>query len=917
MSNYYTMQDAKVRIAHELMSRGWNVQGYHANESDSQQDIFSPAYWNGIATKNGYILVVDNSTGAEAKEIKKYNPKGNLSFEDRNKIEKLEAMTIERGCTAGEEENAKTLIEKIQAKISTESAYEVIGMSLAHMGNPSTSKWHIEKDGKIYDKGTGLTKYADLPEEYMYDINKMEFKSSYEYTYEYEWINGERETKRTERTISDETKKVINEFKSLILKFERIINNMNGCGDGTKETEKAGAEQQQKEGYEKVIKTEYKKEIKVNEVLKPENIIEGMYFILKTSFNNGCSKGNVYKINSVKQNPYNNKYYIDANRLNGKLNKTLTGRATSANSFDIELDKLINWIDKNSIAICELVEVNTPYEVEKWEKINKTAKTNINKKAFKETKATECPTTEDKQETADNTPEANKIDYTITEDVDTRDNSALWVVKIVNTLSREDYIKISEKLKTLKGYYSKFKHGFIFKYNPSEALRGCITESHITATEQEQKPNKAQETADSIINMSTEIITEMKLAYDEYSSNDEYKNKISDYIKKYNITITDSIINCIEFDGLRNTLQLIRKESEQKQQQEKQQAEKTVLIEKIDKNIESLQSKIDLLSGDYKTNTYKRMREDESRQTKIDSYNINIKILEYVKTKLVDNETITALEKALTVGAFRGEINSYYNRKHGQYPQEIEFPRIKYDIPLDGWYNKEVPQAQKKLQKYGITDTIELIKAVEEYKIIYNSCKKYTSPVEQQIKNLTNKYKMQQKGDINFTPKEVVNRLVEYAQIDNNSIVLEPSAGIGNIADQIKTITEHVECIEFSYSFTELLKLKNHKVVGSDTMQYNRFNYYDAVIMNPPFSEEIDHIQHAYKTLKAGGKLISITSPSWTFNNNRKAQEFREWFKNVGGEILEELESGTFEMTGVRTLIISIDKEEETKQEAI
>jgi 23S rRNA A1618 N6-methylase RlmF len=117
--------------------------------------------------------------------------------------------------------------------------------------------------------------------------------------------------------------------------------------------------------------------------------------------------------------------------------------------------------------------------------------------------------------------------------------------------------------------------------------------------------------------------------------------------------------------------------------------------------------------------------------------------------------------------------------------------------------------------------------------------------------------------------------------------------------------------------FSELLKMKKHNVVSDDILQYNRFNYYDAVIMNPPFSEEIDHIKHAYKTLKAGGKLISITSPSWTFNNNRKSQEFREWFESVGGEILEELESGTFEMTGVKTLIIEINKEEETTQEAI
>jgi hypothetical protein len=53
---------------------------------------------------------------------------------DREKISKLEAMTQERGCTAGEEENAKALIEKIRNKESEGvSGYEVIGMTTAHM----------------------------------------------------------------------------------------------------------------------------------------------------------------------------------------------------------------------------------------------------------------------------------------------------------------------------------------------------------------------------------------------------------------------------------------------------------------------------------------------------------------------------------------------------------------------------------------------------------------------------------------------------------------------------------------------------------------------------------------------------------------------------------------------------------------
>lgn len=60
--------------------------------------------------------------------------------------------------------------------------------------------------------------------------------------------------------------------------------------------------------------------------------------------------------------------------------------------------------------------------------------------------------------------------YKITQGEDTRDGSTLWIVRIVETLEKTEYIKENNHMKELSGYYSKFKHGVIFKFDPTEKL---------------------------------------------------------------------------------------------------------------------------------------------------------------------------------------------------------------------------------------------------------------------------------------------------------------------------------------------------------------------------------------------------------------------------------------------------------------
>jgi hypothetical protein len=121
MSNYYTKRDARATLAKILEKAGFTLYGYKEDESDSMTDYYSPADWDGIATKGKYIAVVDRKgeTGFKIllnqNELTEYNiKKMSLSKKDNDKIEKLKRLA-EKTTFEGERENA---LEKIKGLLN-------------------------------------------------------------------------------------------------------------------------------------------------------------------------------------------------------------------------------------------------------------------------------------------------------------------------------------------------------------------------------------------------------------------------------------------------------------------------------------------------------------------------------------------------------------------------------------------------------------------------------------------------------------------------------------------------------------------------------------------------------------------------------------------------------------------------------
>jgi hypothetical protein len=293
-------------------------------------------------------------------------------------------------------------------------------------------------------------------------INKYMEDTSYNH-----YSDREKERESAERHYNSmaETRKLMDQFEAFINKIDTTCGGILGTGDLVT--------------YERTTVTEYKTENKAVETATG-SIKENQCFILKSNFNYGCFKGLVYRIH---ESDYEGKKYYHAYKLNGKLTKECTGTASQNNSWNTFGDKFNKWIENGSIAWCNIEEVKTPYEVEKV--VKKVIKNDSNEEMKQEDKTTV------KTEQTETT-EINGLHYDIKEDIDTRDNSKIYVVKVVEQLSHDEYITVNNNMKSKGGYYSKFKHGFIFKNDPTELLNGSIEHEEVK-TEERQTQEPIQE----------------------------------------------------------------------------------------------------------------------------------------------------------------------------------------------------------------------------------------------------------------------------------------------------------------------------------------------------------------------------------------------------------------------------------------
>lgn len=161
------------------------------------------------------------------------------------------------------------------------------------------------------------------------------------------------------------------------------------------------------------------------------------------------------------------------------------------------------------------------------------------------------------------------------------------------------------------------------------------------------------------------------------------------------------------------------------------------------------------------------------------------------------------------------------------------------------------------------------------------------------------------------TPERLADWLVELAEIKDSDAVLEPSAGRGAIVKAIHKAYPDIavsgyELMDINLPF--LTALSGFKLLGSDFLQECDTTF-DVIIANPPFSknQDIDHINHMFKHLNPGGRLVSVISKHWQFAEGKKEKAFRKWIEEVEAEVFD-VSCGEFKESGtmIGTCIIRI-----------
>lgn len=513
------------------------------------------------------------------------------------------------------------------------------------------------------------------------------------------------------------------------------------------------------------------------------------------------------------------------------------------------------------------------------------------------------------------------IDSEIIETTHTRDNYPLFVVKASERVAPEIYKQWSTTAKKLSGWYSAYTKsgaiaGFQFKSRENaEAFQSYLNGDTGTATEavkanQETrsdtkliaKTEKLRATAEKLQGDAEAELNRDRLANTAKRAN---QAESSDNAARANVALAKTMLNLAEaiesgeathLDGAwskthvetLNTMLRVAKQLHERKNDisYSKSQERSVGLDDIadaeypwphahKQHLVTIAAYLDTRQGGKRLGEWLRKKSAESKNENVVEFNT----AEDIK-KLTD-----ALSKVGTAD------------RSAKYAVENTADRMK---------------DYKRLQVMKITDLPSLRAALREF-LQFRQAKSAGDKAKSLERALVGN-----KGigvDFFPTPASTAKQMVEMAGVTKGMKVLEPSAGNGNIAEQLRDAGADVDVVETSSALREILEAKGFNLAGQDFLEYSPGAIYDAIVMNPPFGNGMDmkHVEHAYSLLKPGGKLVSIVGEGAFIRSGKQEVAFKEWLDENSADV-EKLDSNTFTdktllaTTGANARVVVIEK---------
>ena len=177
------------------------------------------------------------------------------------------------------------------------------------------------------------------------------------------------------------------------------------------------------------------------------------------------------------------------------------------------------------------------------------------------------------------------------------------------------------------------------------------------------------------------------------------------------------------------------------------------------------------------------------------------------------------------------------------------------------------------------------------------------------------------------TPVKLIDKMLSKVKLSGIKNVLEPSAGKGNIIEELEkkghkytvnvggreysnNLTFNVDCIEIDPDLQAILRAKKYKVIHDDFLTYQGLKQYDLIIANFPFSKGDKHLLKALELIEYGGQLVCLINANTLknpFSNTRKDLLRKLKEVNAKVEFLQEEFTEAERKTNVETALIYVN----------